>query len=82
MNVIFHNISYLYSRCRVHVTRSGTMHLTLSCEVHRSRIIQRILDSLRMVTSVLSNYTDSCVSFVYGFSSITPLFSGTPILDV
>jgi hypothetical protein len=28
------------------------MHLTLSCEVHRSRIVQHILDSLRMVTSV------------------------------
>jgi hypothetical protein len=28
------------------------MHLTLSCEVHQSRIIHHILDSLRMATSV------------------------------
>jgi hypothetical protein len=28
------------------------MHLTLSCEVHHSQIVQHILDSLRMVTSV------------------------------
>jgi hypothetical protein len=28
------------------------MHLTLSCEVHHSRIVQRILDSLRMVTGM------------------------------
>jgi hypothetical protein len=28
------------------------MHLTLSCEVYHSRIMQRILDILRMVTIV------------------------------
>jgi hypothetical protein len=27
------------------------MHLTLSYELHRSQIIQRILDSLRMMTN-------------------------------
>jgi hypothetical protein len=32
-----------------HPFRSGTMHLTLSCEVHHSRIVQYILDSLRMM---------------------------------
>jgi hypothetical protein len=34
------------------VTRSEVIHLILSCEVYRSGIVQRILDSLRMVTSV------------------------------
>jgi hypothetical protein len=28
------------------------MHLTLSCEVHHSRIVHRIFYSLRMATSV------------------------------
>jgi hypothetical protein len=31
---------------------------------------------------VLSSYTGSCVSFICGFDSVTPLFSGTLILDV
>jgi hypothetical protein len=31
---------------------------------------------------VLSGYTSSCVSFVRGFGSVTPLFSVTPILGV
>jgi hypothetical protein len=28
------------------------MHLTLSCEVHRSEIVQHILDSPRIVTNM------------------------------
>jgi hypothetical protein len=31
---------------------------------------------------VLSDYTSSCVSFIRGFGSVTPLFSVTPILGV
>jgi hypothetical protein len=31
---------------------------------------------------VLSGYTGSCVSFVRGFGSVIPLFSGTPILGM
>jgi hypothetical protein len=31
---------------------------------------------------VLFSYCSSCVSFVRGFSSVTPLFSGTPIFGV
>jgi hypothetical protein len=38
------------------------MHLTLSCEVHRFRIVQRILNSLRMATSVCYLVT---LAFVY-----------------
>jgi hypothetical protein len=44
------------------VTHSVTMHITLSYEVHRSRIIQRILDSLRMAISVCYLVT---LAFVY-----------------
>jgi hypothetical protein len=44
------------------VTHSGMMHLTLSCEVHHSRIVQCILDSLRMVASVCYLVT---LAFVY-----------------
>jgi hypothetical protein len=35
-----------------HPFGSGTMHLTLSCEVHHSRIVQYILDSLRITNNV------------------------------
>jgi hypothetical protein len=31
---------------------------------------------------VLTGYTGSCLSFICGFGSVTPLFSGTPILGV
>jgi hypothetical protein len=31
---------------------------------------------------VLSGYAGSCVSFIYGFSSVTPLFSDTLILGM
>jgi hypothetical protein len=31
---------------------------------------------------VLSGYASSCVSFVHGFGSVTPLFFVTPILGV
>jgi hypothetical protein len=31
---------------------------------------------------VLSDYTSSCVSFIRGFDSVTPLFSVTLILGV
>jgi transcriptional regulator NrdR family protein len=38
------------SEAMCHPFRNDAPHI--SCEVHRSRIVQRILDSLRMVTSV------------------------------
>jgi hypothetical protein len=31
---------------------------------------------------VLSGYYTSCVSFIHGFGSVTPLFSVTSILDM
>jgi hypothetical protein len=31
---------------------------------------------------VLSGYASFCASFSYGFGSVTPLFSGTMILDI
>jgi hypothetical protein len=58
------------------------MHHTLSCEVHPSRIVQRILDSLGMVTGVIYLVTLTRVSFVPGFSSVAQLFSVAPILGV
>jgi hypothetical protein len=36
----------------LYITRSETMHHTLSCDVHHSRIVQRILDILRMATDI------------------------------
>jgi hypothetical protein len=45
------------------------MHLTLSYEVHRSEIIQRILDSLRMVTSVCSLVTLALVYLLFVVSA-------------
>jgi hypothetical protein len=59
------------------------MHLTLCCEVHYSKIIQRILDSPENGDQrVLSGYASSCVFFICGFSIVTPLFSVTPILGM
>jgi hypothetical protein len=63
------------------VTRSGTMHLTLTCEMRGSRIVQRILDSMRM--SIIVFYLVSVfVSFIHDFGSVTLLFSDTSISDV
>jgi hypothetical protein len=43
------------------VTRSGTMHLTLTCEMHGSWIVQCILDSLRMVIVACYLVSASCI---------------------
>jgi hypothetical protein len=64
------------------VTRSGTMHLTLTCEMHDSRIVQRILDNPRIATIAYYLVSGSCVSFIHDFGSVTLLFYATPILDV
>jgi hypothetical protein len=53
------------------VTHSGMMQLTLSFGQPKN-------DDQRM----LSGYTGSCVYFVRGFGSVTPLFFITLILDV
>jgi hypothetical protein len=62
------------------VTRSRTAHLTFTCEV-RIRIVQRILERLRMVGVVCYLVDDSCM-FVCGFDGITMLFSDTLVSDV
>jgi hypothetical protein len=64
------------------VIRSGMMHLTLTYEMCGFRIVHRILDSLRMTIVACYLVFGSCVSFVHDFSSVTLLFSGTPISDV
>jgi hypothetical protein len=46
------------------------MHPTLSCEVHRSRIVQLILDSLRMVTSVCYLVTLALVYLSFVVSAV------------
>jgi hypothetical protein len=59
------------------------MHLTLSCEVHRSQICPVYFGQPENGDRhVLSGYTDSHVSFIRDFGSITLLFSGTSILGV
>jgi hypothetical protein len=58
------------------VTRSGTMHLTLSCEVHRSQIVlfgQPENDGRCVHIRFLT-----CVCSVHDFDSVTPLFSKLP----
>jgi hypothetical protein len=54
MKLVFHiyKVGVEFMSPSKSVTRLGTMHLTLSCEVHHSRIAQHILDSLRMATSM------------------------------
>jgi hypothetical protein len=42
-------VGYVANLC---VTRSGTMYLTWTCEMRGSRIVLRILGSLRMMTVV------------------------------
>jgi hypothetical protein len=63
------------------ITHSGMMHLTLCCEVHHSQIVS-FEQPENVDHCALSGYTDSCVSFVHGFSRVTFLFFGTPILGV
>jgi hypothetical protein len=58
------------------------MHLTLTCEMCGSRIVQRILDSLRMTTVACYLVSGSRVSFIHDFSSVTLLFSSTLISGV
>jgi hypothetical protein len=43
------------------VTHAGMMHLTLTCEMHGSRIVHCILDSLRMATVVCYLMSFLCV---------------------
>jgi hypothetical protein len=66
----------------LYVTRLRTMHLTLTYEMCGSRIVQRILDILRMATVTCYMVSDSCVSFICDFDSVTLLFSGTLISSV
>jgi hypothetical protein len=55
---IIHHVIIICGVCvgrhlaNLYVTHSEMMHLALSCEVHHFKIVQRILDSLRMMTSV------------------------------
>jgi hypothetical protein len=47
------------------VTRSRMMHLTRTCEMRGFRIIQRILDSLRMMTvACYLVFVFMCLSFM------------------
>jgi hypothetical protein len=55
------------------------MHLKLTYWMRGSQIVQRILDSMRMAIVVCYLVSDSCVSFIHDFSSVTLLFSDTPI---
>jgi hypothetical protein len=45
------------------------MHLILSCEVHQSRIVQRILESLRMVTNMCYLITLALVYLLFMVST-------------
>jgi hypothetical protein len=56
------------SKLMCHLFRMA--HLTLSCEVDRSRIVQRILDSLRMVTSVCYLVTLALVYLSFMISTV------------
>jgi hypothetical protein len=58
------------------------VHLTLTCEMRGSRIVQRIFDSLRIATVACYLVSGSCVSFIHDFNSVTLLFSSTPISGV
>jgi hypothetical protein len=47
------------------VTHSRMIHLTCTCEMSGSRVVQRILDSLKMATvACYLMYVFVCVSFV------------------
>jgi hypothetical protein len=54
------------------VTQSRSMHLSFTCEVHGSRIVQHILDNLRMENVLL----------ICDFDSATMLFPSLPVSDV
>jgi hypothetical protein len=60
------------------------MHLILSCEVHRSKIIERILDSLRMTTSSMGNafVDDPTILAAVTFFFATDGKSFVPILSI
>jgi hypothetical protein len=62
------------------VSRSATMHLILTREMRGSQIVQRNLDSIRMMIVTCYLVSGTYVSFVRDFGSVTLLFSGTPIL--
>jgi hypothetical protein len=64
------------------ITRSGTMHLTLTCEIRDSRIVQRILYNLRMMIVACYLIFGSCVSFIRDLGNVTLLFTGTLISGV
>jgi hypothetical protein len=66
----------------LYVTHWGKMHLTLTCEIRDSQIIQHVLDSLRIATVTCYLVSDSRVFFFHDFSSVTLLFSDTLILVV
>jgi hypothetical protein len=64
------------------VTHSGMMHLTLTCEMRGSFIVQRILDNLRIMTIACYLVSGTHISFFLDFGIVTLLFSGTSILGV
>jgi hypothetical protein len=80
---------YLRDRCRTctcstcskPMHHSGTMHLTWTCEMRGSWIVQHILDNLRM-TTIVYFLMSVFVSFIHDFGSITLLFSNTLISGV
>jgi hypothetical protein len=58
------------------------MHLILTCKMRDYRIVQRILNSLRIVIVASYLVTGFHVSFIHDFISVTLLFFGTPISGV
>jgi hypothetical protein len=64
------------------VTHLGKMYFTLTCEMCDSRMVQRILDSLRITIVAYYLVFGSYVSFINDFYSIILLFSSTPISDI
>jgi hypothetical protein len=62
------------------VTRSGMMHLTLSCEVHRSRIVP--FGQTENGGHCVHIWFLTRVPSIHDFDSVTMLFSFTPISSV
>jgi hypothetical protein len=62
------------------ITRSGMMHLALSCEVHRSRIFP--FGHPKNGGHCVHIWFLTWVPTVHDFENVTPLFSVTPISDV
>jgi hypothetical protein len=86
INVVFdlHHVVELDSvhvtLANICVTRSGTMHLTLSCEVHRFRIVP--FGQPENGGRCVDIWFLTRVPFIYDFDSVTLLFYITPISGV